>query len=317
MLDYGEEIVVSWNKLVRLEMKFRELPIQAVKASLAGVEQKTGKVEVQFVKKYLQGRRLVGVLVGEVDKVIPSLVLFDTSQEEDIMISEEIIKYISSPNNNPPRYQPPSPPSTQAACPGLSTLPLASPPLPAVGEYYDLVVSHIVYPNLFYVQSHATLPAYSSLTIQMTNYYANHGSSITTTDYSSGSLFAMVVSGTWYRAKMVRALSSSFCMCMVDTGKLVIVSKEMIKPLVKQFCQLPVQAIRSRLASVEVMNEKEGWGEMTVEWFKHAALKKSLVGLVESKSGDELIFTMYDTSVQDVDTVLNQDMVVMGLARHK
>ena len=318
MLDYGEEIVVSWRRLVKLEIGFRELPVQAVKASLAGVEQKSGKLEVQFVKKYLQGRRLVGVLVGEVDKVIPSLVLFDTSQEEDIMISEEIIKYISSPNNNPPHYQPPSPPPpiTQARHPGLSTL--TSPPLPAVGEYYDLVVSHVVSPNLFYVQSHATLPAYTSLTTQMTNYYANHGSSMINTDYTSGSFFAMVVSDTWYRARLVRHLSSSlFCMCMVDTGKLVMASKETIQPLVKQLFQLPVQAIKSKLSSVEVMNEKEAWGEMAVEWFRHVALKKSLVGLVESKSGDELIFTMYDTLVQDVDTVLNSEMVAMGLARKK
>jgi hypothetical protein len=56
---------------------------------------------------------------------------------------------------------------------------------------------------------------------------------------------------------------------------------------------------------------------MAVEWFRHVALKKSLVGLVESKSGDELIFTMYDTLVQDVDTVLNSEMVAMGLARKK
>ena len=43
---------------------------QTVQASLAVVEQRSRKVEVQIMKKYLQGRRLVGLLVGEVDKVI-------------------------------------------------------------------------------------------------------------------------------------------------------------------------------------------------------------------------------------------------------
>merc|ERR1719186_232622 len=91
-------------------MKFRQLPVQAVKASLAGVEKNSEKKVVEFVKRCLVGRRLVGVLVGEVNNTIPALVLFDTSQEEDIMVSEEIIRYtsnISDSNNNTSPYQTP------------------------------------------------------------------------------------------------------------------------------------------------------------------------------------------------------------------
>ena len=40
--------------MVKLELKFKEMPAQSVQASLAVVEQRSGKVEVQFVKKYLQ-----------------------------------------------------------------------------------------------------------------------------------------------------------------------------------------------------------------------------------------------------------------------
>eukprot|EP00092_Neocalanus_flemingeri_P023628 GFUD01025626.1.p1 GENE.GFUD01025626.1~~GFUD01025626.1.p1 ORF type:complete len:492 (-),score=144.64 GFUD01025626.1:594-2069(-) len=99
MLDYGEEEVVQWNRLIKLELKFMELPIQAVKATLAGVDRNTEKKVVQFVTQCLMGRRLVGVLVGEVINTIPALVLFDTSQEEDIMVSEEIIKYMGNITN--------------------------------------------------------------------------------------------------------------------------------------------------------------------------------------------------------------------------
>lgn len=42
------------------------------------------------------------------------------------------------------------------------------------GEYYDLVVSHVVSPSLFYVQSHSTLPGYTALNSQMTRYYENN-----------------------------------------------------------------------------------------------------------------------------------------------
>jgi hypothetical protein len=56
------------------------MPAQAVQASLVVVEQRSGKGEVQFVKKHLQGRRLVGLLFREVEKVLPTLVLFATNQ---------------------------------------------------------------------------------------------------------------------------------------------------------------------------------------------------------------------------------------------
>merc|ERR1712129_528769 len=106
-------------------------------------------------------------------------------------------------------------------------------------------------------------------------------------------------------------------MRMVDTGRLMMASKEMIKPLVKQFWQWPAQAIKANLATVDVISVGEGWQEESIEWFKHIALNKSLVGLVKARFEVELVLTMYDTSVVDVDTVLNQEMLVMGLARKK
>ena len=56
------------------------------------------------------------------------------------------------------------------------------------------------------------------------------------------------------------------------------------------------------------------WGEEAVEWFRQVALGKCLVGLVEDKLGEEVMFTMYDTSVQDVDTVINTEMVALRLS---
>ena len=51
-----------------------------------------------------------------------------------------------------------------------------------------------------------------------------------------------------------------------------------------------------------------------MEWFRHVALGKCVVGLVEDKLGKEVMFTMYDTSVQDVDTVINTEMVALRLS---
>ena len=70
----------------------------------------------------------------------------------------------------------------------------------------------------------------------MTNYYANNSSTMSNTDFTPGSVCAVLGSCTWHRAWLIRSLSSSlFSMRMVDTGRMMMASREMIKPLVKQF----------------------------------------------------------------------------------
>merc|ERR1719186_676542 len=273
---------------------------------------------VDFVKQCLVGRMVVGVLVGETNTTTPALVLFDTSQEEDIMVSEEIIRYTSNipnHNNNSPLNQTPlqPPPARPLANPRVFAI--ASPPLPQVGEYFDLVVSHIVSPHQFYVQSHSSLLTYKSLPSQLAAHYTTNSPTLSTTDLTPGSCLALLESNTWHRARLVRSLSSSvFILRLLDTGRMVVASKEMIRPLSRQFGQLPSQAIKARLARVNFRDNEVEWGEETVEWFRHVALGKGLVGLVEEKLGEEVVFTMYDTTVQDVDTVINTEMVALRLA---
>ena len=312
LLDYGEEVVLDWSVLAELDMKFRQLPVQAVKASLAGVEKNSEKKVVEFVK-----RCLVGVLV-EVNNTTPALVLFYTSQEEDTMVSEEIIRYtsnISDPNNNTPPDQNPLDPPPSHLLPTPRVYAITSPPLPQVGEYFDLVVSHIVSPYQFYVQSHTSLSNYKSLPSQLAAHYTTNGPTLSTTDLTPGSCLALLECNTWHRVRLVRSLSSSvFILRLLDTGRMVAANKELIRPLSRQFGQLPSQAIRARLARVNFMDDEVEWGEKAVDWFRHVALGKCLVGLVEDKLGEEVMFTMYDTSVQDVDTVINTEMVALRLS---
>merc|ERR1719186_1719687 len=163
---------------------------------------------VDFVKQCLVGRRLVGVLVGEVNNTIPALVLFDTSHEEDIMVSEEIIRYtsnISDPNNNTPSNHIPldTPPPHPLPTPRVYAI--ASHPFPQVGEYFDLVVSHIVSPHQFYVQSPSSLLTYKSLPSQLAAHYTTNSPTLSTTDLTPGSCLALLESSTWHRARLVRS----------------------------------------------------------------------------------------------------------------
>ena len=64
-------------------------------------------------------------------------------------------------------------------------------------------------------------------------------------------------------------------------------------------------------------SENGCWDEESVEWFKHVALNKSLVGMVEETDAEEVTFTMYDTSLEDIDIIINSEMLTMGLAMKK
>ena len=251
LLDYGEEEIVERSKLIELDIKFRQLPVQAVQVTLAGVEHSDDKKIVDHVITVLLGRRLVGVRVGEGVNTIPALVLFDTSQREDIMVSEEIIKFMSK-LSNPPKAVGSSPINQPSKSFSSSHVPLLnSPPLPLVGEYFDMFVSHVVSPSQFYVQSHSALPSYKSLPTQMSHFYTSNISTVSNSDLCPGNVLAVMVSSTWYRAMLIRSMSSSvYCLRLVDIGRMVMVTEDKMMPLQKQFRQLPCQVVRARLGEM-------------------------------------------------------------------
>jgi len=230
--------------------------------------------------------------------------LNNNNMRSNVPLSDNISNHINKP----------APPITSD-----THITLASARLPEVGVYYDLVVSHIISPSMFYVQSHSTLQRYTALNTEMTRYYDTNTTTTVNSNFTPGSLFAVVESNNmWYRARLVRTLPSSLiCLRLIDTGRMVVTVKEKMKPLMEQFQHLPVQAIKAKLASVKPRRDEYGWDEEVTEWFKHVALKGPLVGLVKEKNAEELVLTLYDTSEADVDIVINEEIVKTGLAVSK
>ena len=146
----------------------------------------------------------------------------------------------------------------------------------------------------------------------MSHFYTSNISAVSNSDLFPSNVLAVMVSNTWYRAMLIRSMSSSvYCLRLVDNGRMVIVTEDNMRPLQKLFRQLPFQVVRARLVGLV----GEDWSEEAVEWFKHAVLGNSLVGLVEHRTSEVVVFTVYDTSVNEVDIVINKEMVDLGLAR--
>ena len=58
-------------------------------------------------------------------------------------------------------------------------------------------------------------------------------------------------------------------------------------------------------------------GQEASVWLKHVCLGKSLVGYIKSKQGDRLGLVLYDTSREDIDININDELIALGFASKK
>ena len=65
------------------------------------------------------------------------------------------------------------------------------------------------------------------------------------------------------------------------------------------------------------MTNIDSFGDTATTWLKHICLKKDFVGFVNSGEGDTVSMTLYDTTVKELDIIINKEMVELGIASAK
>ncbi|XP_051579424.1 tudor domain-containing protein 7B-like isoform X2 [Myxocyprinus asiaticus] len=90
-VDHGFSEVISKSKLLELHEKFFRLPFQATKCKLAGLESFS---QEQAVLKRFESMASGKILLGEIleHEEVPLVVLYDTSQDDDININAACLK---------------------------------------------------------------------------------------------------------------------------------------------------------------------------------------------------------------------------------
>ena len=58
----------------------------------------------------------------------------------------------------------------------------------------------------------------------------------------------------------------------------------------------------------------DSFSDSATTWMKHICLKKDFVGFVNSGEGDTVSMTLYDTTVKELDIIINKEMVEIGVA---
>ena len=65
------------------------------------------------------------------------------------------------------------------------------------------------------------------------------------------------------------------------------------------------------------MTNIDSFSDSATTWLKHICLKKDFVGFVNSGEGDIVSMTLYDTTVKELDIIINKEIVEIGIASTK
>ena len=62
------------------------------------------------------------------------------------------------------------------------------------------------------------------------------------------------------------------------------------------------------------MTNIDSFCDSATTWLNHVCLKKDFVGFVNSEDRDTVSMTLYDTTVKELDIIINKVMVEIGIA---
>uniref|UniRef100_A0AAY4D2T2 Uncharacterized protein n=1 Tax=Denticeps clupeoides TaxID=299321 RepID=A0AAY4D2T2_9TELE len=150
--------------------------------------------------------------------------------------------------------------------------------LPNVGENMDSFVSVACHPGHFVLQPWQDLYKLMVLMGEMILYYNCVEADEPVTPEHHG-LYAAKVASNWYRVRVNGILTNGLLSVYeLDYGKHELVTASQLRPLIREFRQLPFQAIPAQLAGVTQLR----WSEEASMVFRHHVEKKPLVARLES-----------------------------------
>ncbi|KAG7301799.1 hypothetical protein JYU34_014828, partial [Plutella xylostella] len=204
----------------------------------------------------------------------------------------------------------------------LPRLPLAA----AAGDALPLCVSEVYSPSHCWVQllgpDHRD--ALDHLMDQMTEYYSTGEGRerwLARGAVRAGHHCAAVFEADWHRALIVKIIDDDFVKVRhVDYGTVARVAVTSLKPLLREYCSLPAQAWRARLAGLRPAGGAggAGWPVAAAAALLQLVRDRRLVGQVYAVDHEERILELFlvDTST-DEDVCINEELITAGLAERR
>uniref|UniRef100_A0A3B4EWP9 Tudor domain containing 7 n=1 Tax=Pundamilia nyererei TaxID=303518 RepID=A0A3B4EWP9_9CICH len=203
----------------------------------------------------------------------------------------------------------PSSPTETPSSPTSSLQLPASLELPTIGNNMDVYVSLACHPGHFVLQPWGDMYRLVVLMGEMILYY--NKTEEKPLNVEKNQIYAAKVENSWHRVLVKGVLNSGLVSVYeLDYGKHELVSCTQLRPLIKEFRQLPFQGITAQLAGVK----QRQWSEEASIVFRHHVEKKPMVAQLEAVQEAtnpwerKLTVFLVDTSQEEKDTWVHDIM---------
>uniref|UniRef100_A0A673AML3 Tudor domain containing 7 a n=1 Tax=Sphaeramia orbicularis TaxID=375764 RepID=A0A673AML3_9TELE len=294
-VDYGFSVETSVTNLLELHQDFISLPLQATNVQLAGLEAFSSHPQVLSVLDTLAIGKIL--LMETLDPCqqneMPVVVLYDTSQDEDLNINSICLKALQDERMNSP--------------------------LTVNVTYEDVCITNVCSDGIIYCQVPSR--GASRLTKLLEEIEAFFISKMTSESLVSrpfsGKFCLARYKGKWSRVEITDIHDNRVIeVLFIDFGvpaTLEVTELREIPPLFRKvFAIIPPQATQCRLADLSI--PKEGWSPETVQWVKEAVLgskaSKMKVMKVDEHKGNRLVYIYLFTGIdsQELEDCLNHQL---------
>uniref|UniRef100_A0A673XU88 Tudor domain containing 7 b n=1 Tax=Salmo trutta TaxID=8032 RepID=A0A673XU88_SALTR len=300
-VDHGFSEVISKAKVFELHEKFFNLPFQATKCQLAGLEP---FCQEPAVLKKFESMASGKILLAEILErgQTPLVVLYDTSQDDDVNVNAACIK-------------------------ALQDKTLAS-PLQVNSAYMNVAVRSVCSDGTIYCQ----LPSrgLAKLTEILEKAEAYFHSQVTSEFLVSrpfcGKGCLARYKGKWSRVEITnlhgsRVLDILFIDLGVQASVEVIELREVPPPFLRDLIAIPPQVVKCCLADVTVSGVGS-WTPDAVQWVRDAVLNSTdcsvkIAKLDETKLSVAHVYLFPDKNFQDPARSLNRQMAASDLFKHR
>ena len=287
-IDYGNTEVVATSELRTMTPAFCQLPSQAVRCRLTGVEDHSLSEDAMasLSDLLLNGEfQLCCVSMAAADHYAVDLI----RKEDGVSLINHAIKTgivkakVATPKPHPPAQE-------------LDQTPIVIPtafPQVEPESFHDVIVVYGESPGMFYCQFTLNTEELDTLMNKMQEFYATSQKE-PPAKRSSGDFLAAQFSEDqlWYRAQVCAETAGGTEVCFVDYGNREVVPGTRLRYLAPEFATLPSQAIPCSLSGVTPQGST--WSTAAIDSFLEIALAQSLVAQTGSAAESGRAFSFGD-----------------------
>ncbi|XP_077205936.1 tudor domain-containing protein 1 isoform X2 [Paroedura picta] len=318
-VDYGNNELVTLDKLRQISSVFLKLPFQAIRCWLSGVRpvHKDWTMEaVVALQMYTAGKKLQARVISLTTDGA-EVELIDNSADSPLIISEILInrrlafKMEGSSNENIPLCEFPAIDFQETSVYAHWT----TEEYP-VNETISVRVLQVINPGLIYVvptKAKGDPQKLHGLMLQLADHCASQTKHVFKPKVGEACCARFSGDDRWYRAVVLEVFVSEVKVAYADYGNVEILSLSRLLPITASYLELPFQIFKCSLSGIMELDGK--WSESATERLKALLLNERVIITVKGVSENIHAVEVNKNCELNILNVANQ-LVIENLAKH-